>query len=115
MASTKFVCKHGTTDMLNTKNCRTSKNGITMYLACEKALGIVLEAEVLQTANASFQARESYKKSLGHSNTMLYAFVETSNRILIPKLGGQHPARIWVALGKSLFMNAIEEVKEAHE
>ena len=42
MESTKYTCKHGTTNLLNSKNYHSWKNALTIYLRSENSLQVVL-------------------------------------------------------------------------
>ena len=96
MESTKYTCKHGTTNLLNSKNYHSWKNALTIYLRSENALQIVLGNEQPPPGNSTFHVRQSYQKRFGSALSMLYSSCEQSLRDVIDELPDQHPAQIWV-------------------
>ena len=96
--SSTYTYKFGTMEMLNPRNYRTWKAGITIFLRCQNALEIVLGNETPPAADASSQLRESYQKRFGRARTMVYSSVEPTIRAFIDTLPDRDPARIWVAL-----------------
>ena len=100
-ASSKFTCKHGTTDMLIGRNYHSWKNDILMYLSGEGAINIVLELEKAPNKDANIQSRIDYQKRHGRAATMIYSSVDPSCRSVLNSLqlkDRSNPARMWEAL-----------------
>jgi len=62
MESTKYTCKHGSTELLSAQNYHGWKNDIMAFLGMDDALDIVLGTEAPQ-GKASAQARDYRKRS----------------------------------------------------
>jgi len=63
MESTKFTCKHGSTEMLNDRNYHSWKCSLKAFLIAEEAFGIVTGTEAPPNAGATAQLRDCRTRS----------------------------------------------------
>ena len=85
MESTKFTCKHGSTEMLNDRNYHSWKRSLKAFLIAEDALGIVTGTEAPPNAGATAQLRDFRRRS-GRAYSLIYASSDETTRSLIDNL-----------------------------
>ena len=97
MSSTKFTCKHGSTEMLSDRNYHSWKRSLKAFLIAEDAFGIVTGTEEPPNAGANAQLRDFRRRS-GRAYSLIYASSDETTRSLIDNLPDEEPNHVWTAL-----------------
>jgi len=97
MESTKFTCKHGSTEMLNDRNYHSWKRSLKAFLIAEDAFGIVTGTEAPPNAGATAQLRD-FRRHSGWAYLLIYASSDETTRSLIDNLPNEEPDHVWTAL-----------------
>ena len=90
MESTKFTCKHGSTEMLNDRNYHSWKRSLKAFLIAEDAFGIVTGTEAPPNTGATAQLRDFRRRS-GRAYSLIYASSDETTRSLIDNLPTKNP------------------------
>ena len=97
MESTKFTCKHGSTEMLNDRNYHSWKRSLKAFLIAEDAFGIVTGVETPPNAGITAQLGNFCRHS-GRAYSLIYASSDETTRSLINNLPNEEPNHVWTAL-----------------
>jgi len=97
MESTKFTCKHGSTEMLNDRNYHSWKRSLKAFLIAEDAFGIVTGTEAPLNAGATAQLCDFRRRS-GRVYSLIYMSSDETTRSLIDNLPNEEPNHVWTAL-----------------
>jgi hypothetical protein len=97
MESTKFTCKHGSTEMLHDRNYHSCKRSLKAFLIAEDAFGIGTGTEVPPNAGATAQLRD-FRRRCGRAYSLIYSSSDDTTRSLIDNLPDEEPNYVWTAL-----------------
>jgi len=97
MESTKFTCKHSSTEMLNDRNYHSWKRSLKAFLIAEDTFGIVTGTKAPPNAGATAQLRDFRRRSR-RAYSLIYASSGETTRSLIHNLPNEEPNHVWTAL-----------------
>jgi len=97
MESTKFTCKHGSTEILNDRNYHSWKRSVKVFLIAEDAFGIVIGMEVPPNAGATAGLYDFHHCS-GWAYLLIYVSSDETTWSLIDNLPNEEADHMWTAL-----------------
>jgi len=93
MESTKFTCKHGSTEMLNDRNYHPWKSSLKAFLIAEDAFRIITGTETPPNVGATAQLCEFRRRS-GQAYLLIYAPSDETTQSLIDNLPNNEPDHV---------------------